>query len=427
MKKWKFDLFTFKQNLTLEQLEISNVIDKHIGRFENFSEKGLTESLRYNLKPYSYDTDVKSLMESLDAEIEAHSLVYDLKDLYKRVSDQDAGMLYRDPLKKILETIQLEDDDARMNAIINELMMYDWVKEIKMFVESLTTDPVEQKNLTSGGAKCSKVYSVAEEVDGGHIAFICDRWFLINDKEIKQVLLTDYITDKDKSDVLGKLEQVLRISEFEGEKIELPIDDKIIMTISIDGKVSINGDGIDNETSLEDLFNSPIIPYMKKNMYVLVKNLVDNINKIIELDFVCRVTSLKKPQTEIYAFNYKENMYLYSVDKRTGSSFFEYDTVVQLIQDVQREMGYDITDFFTNKLSKEMKKYKTLEDKEKNIEMKIKEVSESIDMLKDNTELMKESVELKEAFDTLLLHKHDLTKKLNSIKDKKAQDRKRQN
>jgi hypothetical protein len=350
-----------------------------------------------------------------------------LKDLYKRVSDQDTGMLYRDPLRKILETIQLEDDSARMSAIVNDLMMFDWVKEIKMFVESLTSDPVDQKNLTSGGAKCSKVYSVAEEVDGGHIAFICDRWFLLNDKEVKQVMLTDYITDKEKVGILEKLAVVLKMSEFEGENIELPIDDNITITISIDGKISINGDVIDNETSVEDLFNSPIIPYLKKNNYVLVKNLIENISKIIELDFVCRVTSLRKPQTEIYAFNYKENMYLYSVDKRTGSSFFEYDTVMQLIQDVQREMGYDIKDFFENKLSKEMKQYKKLEDKEQNIEMKIKEVTESIDMLKDNAELMKESAELKSAFDNLLIHKHDLTKQLNTIKDEKAQDRKRQN
>jgi hypothetical protein len=427
MKNWKFDLFTFKQNLTLDQLEISSVLEKHISRFDKFSEKGLTESLKYNLKAYSYDTDVNRLIESLDEEIEAHSLVYDLKDLYKRVSDQDTGMLYRDPLRKILETIQLEDDSARMSAIVNDLMMFDWVKEIKMFVESLTSDPVDQKNLTSGGAKCSKVYSVAEEVDGGHIAFICDRWFLLNDKEVKQVMLTDYITDKEKVGILEKLAVVLKMSEFEGENIELPIDDNITITISIDGKISINGDVIDNETSVEDLFNSPIIPYLKKNNYVLVKNLIENISKIIELDFVCRVTSLRKPQTEIYAFNYKENMYLYSVDKRTGSSFFEYDTVMQLIQDVQREMGYDIKDFFENKLSKEMKQYKKLEDKEQNIEMKIKEVTESIDMLKDNAELMKESAELKSAFDNLLIHKHDLTKQLNTIKDEKAQDRKRQN
>ena len=185
MKNWKFDLFTFKQNLTLDQLEISGIVEKHLSQFDKFSEKGLTESLKYNLKSYAYDTDVNRLIESLDEELEEHSLVYDLKDLYKRVNAQDTGMLYRDPLRKILETIQLEDDDARMSAIINELMMYDWVREIKMFVESLTTDPVDKKNLTSGGAKCTKVYSVAEEVEGGHIAFICDRWFLVNDKEVK--------------------------------------------------------------------------------------------------------------------------------------------------------------------------------------------------------------------------------------------------
>ena len=68
--------------------------------------------------------------------------------------------------------------------------------------------------------------------------------------------------------------------------------------------------------------------------------------------------------TETFAFNYKDKMYIYNIDKRTGSSLFEYESVNQLIQDVQREMEYDVTPFFENKLSKELKQLRKLEDKD---------------------------------------------------------------
>ena len=88
-------------------------------------------------------------------------------------------------------------------------------------------------------------------------------------------------------------------------------------------------------------------------------------------------------------------------------------------------MGFDLTDFFENKLSKELRHFKKLEDREKQIEMKIKEINESIDELKENEELLKESTELKSAFDNLLIYKHNLIKDLNQIKDQKAQERKK--
>ena len=53
MKKWKFDLFEVKQGLTLEQLEISFVLEKHLQNFDKLSEKELTSSLKESLKTIS--------------------------------------------------------------------------------------------------------------------------------------------------------------------------------------------------------------------------------------------------------------------------------------------------------------------------------------------------------------------------------------
>ena len=425
MKNWKFDLFNFKNSLTLDQLEISSVVEKHLHQFDKMSERELTESLKTNLSMYSYDNDVKKLIESFDEELESRPLVYDLKDLYKKVERKNYGMLYRDPLQKILDTIAKDTDEARMESIVNELAMYDWVPEIKVFVAGLMKNPIQKQNFNSNGATASKVFTVVESIDGGHIAFVGDRWFLLKEGSIEQCVLSDYIKDAEKVKVLEALEQAIRLSEFENEAIKFQIDENLSISVSMDNRLFLNGEETDKESTLEDLFSSPLVPYLKKNYYHIIEKVSSNLDMIVDLDIATKITSLKRPMTETFAFNYKDKMYIYNVDKRTGSSFFEYDSVNQLIQDIQREMEYDITPFFENKLSKELRQLRKLEDKEKSIELKIKEVNESIEELKQVEELMNESSELKAAFDNLLIHKHNLTKTLQNIKNEKIAEKKK--
>lgn len=424
MENWKYELFKFKSALTLDQLEISSVVEKHLQQFDKMSEKELLESLRMNLTSFSYDTSVNSLFENFTEELEAKPLVYDLKDLYKKVERKNYGMLYRQPLQQILDVISKDNDDARMECIINELAIYDWVPEIKVFVAGLMEDPLQKQNFTSTGAKANNVYTIVESVEDGHVAYIGDRWFMLKEGTIEQCVLFDCVKDADKLKTLQVLEQAMSLSTIEDDKINFKIDENLSISLSMDNKLYVNGEEMDKESTLEDLFNSPIVPYLKKNYYVMVEKVSSNIDKMVDLDIACKITSLKRPMTETYAFNYKTKMYLYNVDKRTGSSLFEYDSVTQLIQDVQREMEYDITPFFENKLSKELKHFRKLEDREKKIELKIKEVNESIESLKEVEDLMNESEELKEAFDNLLIHKHDLTRNLQNIKNQKNKERK---
>ena len=424
MENWKYELFKFKSALTLEQLEISSVVEKHLQQFDKMSEKELLSSLKENLTNYSYDTDVNKLFESFTEELEAKPLVYDLKDLYKKVERKNYGMLYRQPLQQILDVIAKDTDDARMESIVNELAIYDWVPEIKVFVAGLMENPLQKQNFTSNGAKSNSVFTIVESVEDGHVAYIGDRWFMLKEGTIEQCVLYDVVKDVDKLKTLQTLEQAMSLSFVEDEKINFKIDENLSISLSMDNKLYVNGEEMDKESTLEDLFNSPIVPYLKKNYYAMVEKVSSNIDKMVDLDIACKITSLKRPMTETYAFNYKNKMYLYNVDKRTGSSLFEYDSVTQLIQDVQREMEYDITPFFENKLSKELKQFRKLEDREKEIELKIKEVNESIESLKEVEDLMNESDELKEAFDNLLIHKHDLTRNLQNIKNQKNKERK---
>jgi len=419
-------LFNFKQNLTLDQIEIASIVEGHLQQFDKFSERELTHSLKETLKNYSYDNDVKSLVEGFEDELEDKPLLYGLKDLYKRVERKNFGMLYREALSKILDTINKDDDESRMESIVNDLSLYDWIPEVKMFVVGLTTDPRELKNMTSNGSKGKDVFTVVKETKDGHIAFVGDRWFLLNDEGIKEAVLSDYVEGDDLA-TLQIIEKAITLGDFNGEVIDFRVDENLTLSLNTKGQVFINGEEADKETTLEDLFNSPIIPMMNKNYYSVVKTVSENLDKIVELDVVQEVNNLTKALTELYVFNYKDKLYLYSVDKRTGSSFFEYDSVTQLIEDVQREMGYDVTPFVENKLSKELKQYKKLQDKEVEIETKMKEVQESLESLEEEKELLTESTELKEAFDNLVLYKKQLMENLEKVKNQKVAERRKLN
>ena len=166
------------------------------------SEKEAVYSLTENLRQYSFDKDVKLFIEAINGEVQSNSLVYDLKDLYKKVERQNLGVLYRQPLVTLLNIINKTTDDARMEAILGELGIYDYVPEIKRFLLEMTTNPIERQNLKNSG-KAEKIYTIVEKIDDGHLAYVGDRWFMISENEIKQVLarITLKILKKlDKSD-----------------------------------------------------------------------------------------------------------------------------------------------------------------------------------------------------------------------------------
>lgn len=424
MKNLKLEIFNFKQKLGYEQSDIASITEKLLNEYDNFSEKEIRKILNERLFKYTYDVEVKNLLEKVDQEIDAYNLVYELKDLYKQVERQNQGMIYRQPLNIILEIINRPDDDSRMESILNELKIYEWVPQIKKFIYGLTQSPIERQNMTNSG-KADKIYTLVEKVSDGYMAFIGDRWFLLNENEIKQTLVEDNIDNDDRIRELRTLEQALKLSEIENDTIYLKIDENITLGLSTkDKSLMINEEKLDTETTLESIFNSPIIPYLKKEYYMLLNTLKENLNNMVELDVALRVHNILNPQLEAYAFNYKDKMYLYSKDIRTGSSFYQYESVNELIMDIKKELDYDLTPFFENKLSKEMKKLRTLEDKEKVLEKKIKDVQESIDELLTEKEILENDKNLKLTFDNLLLYKHQLNKKMNELKNYKTQYKK---
>lgn len=420
MKNLKLELFNFKRNLNMDESQLSYLVEGFIQNYDDFSEKELVKTLNERLLPHSWDNKVKNLMESLSAEIESQPLTYNLKHLYKIIDRKNHGQLYRPAMASILNIINLQDDDSKMEAILNELTIHDWIPEVKQFLQGYTTNPVEIQNYRNSG-KGSKVYTLVEKVENGHIAYISDRWFFIGENEIKQTLLENHIENKEKLQEFRILEKALSLSEIEGDRISFRIDENLTLSLSTknDKEVFLNEEKLDKETTLENLFDSKIIPWLKKDYYVLASTTAQNIDKFVDLDVALRVTNNLYPYYEATVFNYKDKLYLYSKDARRGSSFYEYSSPNDLIIDIQKDLDYDLSSFLEKKLSKELKQLRSLEDREKKIDEKIKEVNESIAMLKENEELIEKDEKLKKTFNDLLVYKHDLYVTLNNIKAEK--------
>ena len=421
MKNLKYDLFNFKRELPIEDYELNVIVERYINNYDKFSEKELVGSLKETLTPFSWDVKVKKLVEGLEEEIKSEPLNYNLKDLYKKIERKNYGQMYRPALNSILNIINLQDNDSKMSSIVNELVIHDWIPEVKLFMSGYMNNPIQRQNLVNSG-KASKVFTLVEKTDSGNLVFMKDRWFLINQDEVKQCLLEDHVKDIEKIREFRILEKVMTIGDIKEDSISFRLDENLVLSISTknDKDVFLNEEKLDKETTLENLFNSKIIPWLKKDYYVLSTTAAQNIDKFVDLDIALKVENALYPHLECYVVNYKDKMYIYNKDARTGSAFYEYNSANDLINDIQRELDYDLTKFLDNKLSKEMKHLRTLEDKEMEIKEGIKQIDEGLALLKENELLVNEDENLKKVFNDLLISKHELYENLKTIKEDKT-------
>ena len=421
MKNLKYDLFNFKRELPIEEYELNVIVERYIGNYDNYSEKELVSSLKETLTPFSWDVKVKKLVEGLEEEIKSEPLNYNLKDLYKKIERKNYGQMYRPALNSILNIINMNDNDSKMSSILNELVIHDWIPEVKLFLNGYMNNPIQRQNLVNSG-KASKVFTLVEKVEEGNLVFMKDRWFLINQDEIKQTLLENHIKDAEKIREFRLLEKVMTIGDINEDAISFRLDENLVLSISTknDKEVFLNEEKLDKETTLENLFNSKIIPWLKKDYYVLSTTAAQNIDKFVDLDIALKVENALHPYLECYVVNYKDKMYVYNNDARTGSAFYEYNSANDLINDIQRELDYDLTKFLDNKLSIEVKHLRTLEDKEMEIKEAIKEIDEVLVLLKENENLVNEDENLKKTFKDLLVSKHELYENLKQIKEDKV-------
>jgi hypothetical protein len=418
MKNLKLELFNFKKSLSIDQLDVSYIIEGHISSVNDFSEKQIISSLNEKLKPFTYDTEVNNLLESLNDDLSNYQLLYELKHLYNVLNSQNQGELYRQPINVLLQTINLETDQDRMGKILNELAIYDWVPEIKLFVYNLTKSPEQKSNLLSGG-KSESVYTIVEQVEEGHLSFIRDSWFLLTENSIEKTLLENNVKDEERLRTLRTLQTALQFATINESRIDFRISEYLTIGLSVTSKGGyfINDDEMNNETTLESLFSSPVIPIVNKNFYPLLVEVSKNIDSFVELDVVKKISNLINPTLEVFAFNYKNNIFIYRCDERYGNSFFKYDSALELVNEVRNEMNYDLTYFYENKLSKELISKKKLEDKEREITLKLEDVGFNISKVEGSINMIGKTKVLVEALTNLKKRRSNLDIELQAIKE----------
>ena len=424
MKNLKLELFNFKKNLTLDEEEVSAIVEGHMNACNQLSEKQIIVSLNERLKPYTYDKGVKSLLENLNDDMQNYELLYELKNLYNVLNSKNQGELYRQPLNVVLQTINLETDQDRMSKILNELAIYDWVPEVKLFVHNLTKSPEKRTNLLSGG-KAESTFTIVEPVEEGHVALVKDSWFLLSENVIEKTLLETHVKDEESLKSLRMLETAMKYAQVSEDRVNFRISEYLTVGLAV-GKKSglyINDDELNQETTLESLFSSPIIPIVNKNFYPILVEVSKNLDKFVELDIVKRVNNLINPYLEIFAFNYKNNTFVYRCDERYGNSFFKYESALELVNEVRNELNYDLTYFFENKLDKELIIKRKLEDKEREITLKLEDVNFNISKVKGSIQMIGESEVLTTALKNLQKRKDNLDAELQATKEVQYNER----
>jgi len=418
MKNLKLELFNFKKNLSLDQEEVSVIVEGHMNVCNDLSEKSIINSLNERLKPYTYDKSVKSLLESLNDDMKNFELLYELKNLYNVLNTKNQGELYRQPINVLLQTINLDSDQDRMSKILNELAIYDWVPEVKLFVHNLTKSPEQRTNLLSGG-KGESICTIVEQVEDGHIALVKDSWFILSENAIEKTLLETHVKDAENLKSLRMLETAMKYASISEDKINFRISEYLTIGLSVNkkGVVFINDEELNEETTLESLFSSPIVPIVNKNFYPVLLEVSKNLDKFVELDVVKRVNNLINPYLEIFAFNYKTNTFLYRCDERYGNSFFKYESALELVNEIRNELNYDLTYFYENRLDKELMVKRRLEDKERDITLKLEDVTFNIDKVKGSIQMIGESEVLTTALNNLEKRKSNLDAELLGIKE----------
>ena len=424
MKNLKLELFNFKKSLSFEQSDVEYVIEGHLNSTNELSEKQVILSLNERLKPFTYDKQVKAFLESLNDDIKNYELLYELKNLYNVLNSRNQGELYRQPINVLLQTINLETDQDRMSKILNELAIYDWVPEIKLFVHNLSKSPEQRTNLLSGG-KGESVYTIVEQVEEGHLAFVNDSWFILSENSIEKTLLENNIKDEERLRTLRTLQTAMQFCTINESRIDFRISEYLTVGLSVSSKggIFINEDELNEETTLESLFSSPIVPIVNKNFYPVLLEVSKSLDKFIELDVVKKVNNLINPYLEVFAFNYKNNTFVYRCDERYGNSFFKYESALELVNEVRNELNYDLTYFFENKLDKELIVKRKLEDKEREISLKLEDVNFNIEKVKGSIQMIGESEVLTTALKNLEKRRDNLDVELQVTKELQYNER----
>lgn len=420
MKSLKFKLFEYRQGLNHDQSDIVNIVSEHIDLCDTYSEKEVFGSLQQCLETYTYIDSVKMIMEEIDTELSGTPLLYSLKDLYSKIYRKSDRFLYEKVLSDLTECINENSDQDRMVRVLDSLKAHSWIPEISFFLSEVVDMPQEKQNYLSDAGKIEDVYSIVLQLKEGYLTYITGKWFLMSNEGISNTLLETHVKDETLLRKYRLLEQAIDYAQFEDDKINFNIAEELTITFdTVAKKMLINNETIEEGSTLETMFNSPMIPFVGKGYYPVLNETFINLDKFMKIDTVKRVYSLINPTFECYVFNFNGKMAQYRIDKRLGQSIYTYENAMPLIENVAQELGADLTFFFEDLLSEELKAIKNLEKQEKTLVEKLNDVENAILLMKEEKELLKENKNLETLYNTLLSKKHKISESIKTIKNEK--------
>lgn len=424
--KLVLELFNFRKELKHDGDDnIERQITKHLELFrcddtgELKSQKYIINSLSENLKAYTYDNDVKSFLENVNTIVSEDELFYELEDLYRKLEKTNQGQVYSYPMQVVLDIINEGNERDKKVKILNELALYDWIPDVKKFLFKYTTDPTKKQNLSSDGGKSEPVISIVEKVQNGKnvgfITYVGDKWFFLGE-DIEVNTPDHYTDDREVLHRLSILEKALNIADIDNGKIVFRIEEDLDLAVSLEnGSLELNGEELDSDATLESVFDSPLVPFMRRDLYPVISETIKNLDKFVDLDIVQRVSNITNPFLEAFAFNYNNKMYVYSLDKRYGNHLHEYNSAMLLVNEMKNSLGYDLSEFFKEHFSEEVNAKRELEDREKFVISKLSELNENIQKLQDSG-LLDINEQIKLAYDSLVDEKTKAESDLEGIK-----------
>jgi hypothetical protein len=419
------ELFAYKKELTLDQDDIERQINFHLQLFQGDdtgkvqSQKNIVRNLNEKLEKDSFDLSVKELLEKVNTIVKENELFYELEDLFRTLENDNQGQVLRPVMKIVLDIINEGNEREQQVKILNELSLYDWNPAVKNFLFKYTTDPTERQNITSQGGKAEAVYSIVEKIStndvNGFLTYIGDKWFFINEDKIEPSVPSDYITEQEELHKLNLLQTALKIGTIANDKIIFNVQEDLNLGISLKNKDIFINEEKSETANIESIFESSLIPFMRRDLYPVISAVANNKDKFVDLDIVQRVSNVTNPFLESFVFNYKDKMYTYSMDKKYGHHFHQYESATMLVNEIQNSLGYDMSQFLKDKFNDETQAKMALEDKEKFITHKLSEISEGLTQL-EMCGLLESNEEIKVAYTALKQEETSLNEELVGVK-----------
>lgn len=418
----KTKLASFYQTLNVqEQHEVAIAITEHIDYADTNSELEIGNSLKLTLESLSYYDNVKDFLVQISSELNESSFYFQLKDLYHKISRKENVFLYENVLSSILESINQATEQDRAVKAMNDLKIFDWIPEVKQFLFEHTENKQLKSNLIAKGGQIEDVYSVVVKVDEGYLAFVHDKWFHMTKNGINVTLLENHIKNEVERRKIILLEQALEVAKFDGDIIQFHIGEGTVIGLNqTNGQILLNGDVAEEETTLESIYNSPVISLLGKSYYPMMAECLANLKSFVLLDTVKKASNVMNKRYECYLFNHEGQIYQYRIDSYQGNSIHKFESALAIVENVLHELGVDSTYFFESLLSDDLKKKVELDRKEVKLTEKLTNVEDAILKIKDQKKDILENKSIKLLHNSLLSERHRISEELKSVKNSKS-------